>query len=126
MPKIGIISGVFLFLWRISKSQQPHRVRDWSGILLETEAGDGGGSGGEKRYSGKPDGDSRNAQKKIYIIYLLVPIQVHLCQMYSNGPCLCLPSHHLQKSSCIKKVKSPMSRLKVYPQYGAKYRPNGK
>ena len=39
-------------------------VRDWSGILLETEAGDGGGSEGGKRYSGKPDGDSRNAKKR--------------------------------------------------------------
>ncbi len=28
-------------------------VRDWSGILLERSG---------KRYSGKPDGDSRNAQ----------------------------------------------------------------
>ncbi|MBO5811013.1 MAG: hypothetical protein J6R32_09335 [Bacteroidales bacterium] len=26
--------------------------------------GDGGGSEGEKRYSGKPDGDSRNAIKE--------------------------------------------------------------
>ena len=30
-------------------------VRDWSGILLERSG---------KRYSGKPDGDSRNALKK--------------------------------------------------------------
>ena len=52
-----------LFLWRITKSQQPHRVRDWSGILLETEAGDGGGSEGEKRYSGKPDGVAGTPKK---------------------------------------------------------------
>ena len=39
-------------------------VRDWSGILLETEAGDGGGSEGEKRYSGKPDA-KRNAIKRL-------------------------------------------------------------
>ena len=32
---------------------QPPCVRDWSGILLERSG---------KRYSGKPDGDSRNAQ----------------------------------------------------------------
>ena len=30
----------------------PPRVRDWSGILLERSG---------KRYSGKPDGDSRDA-----------------------------------------------------------------
>ncbi len=52
--------------YQLHKSQfVAHRrqcVRDWSGILFETEAGGGDGSEGEKRYSGKPDGDSRNAQ----------------------------------------------------------------
>ena len=33
-------------------------VRDWSGILLERSG---------KRYSGKPDGDSRNAQIKCIV-----------------------------------------------------------
>lgn len=31
-----------------------------------------------------------------FIFYFLVPIQVHLCQIVSRGPCLCLDSHHLQ------------------------------
>ena len=34
-------------------STSTQSVRDWSGILLERSG---------KRYSGKPDGDSRNAQ----------------------------------------------------------------
>ena len=37
-------------------STSTQSVRDWSGILLERSG---------KRYSGKPDGDSRNAQKKL-------------------------------------------------------------
>ena len=36
-------------------STSTQSVRDWSGILLERSG---------KRYSGKPDGDSRNALKK--------------------------------------------------------------
>ena len=34
-------------------------VRDWSGILLERSG---------KRYSGKPDGDSRNAQISVQLL----------------------------------------------------------
>ena len=37
---------------------QPPCVRDWSGILLERSG---------KRYSGKPDGDSRNAQNNVQL-----------------------------------------------------------
>ena len=48
--------------------------------------------------------------------YLPVPIQVHLCQIYSNGPCLCLASHHLQNFSCNRNIKKPTDKLRVYPQ----------
>ena len=101
--------GVFLNLIAL-------RVRDWSGILLETEAE----AEARKDIAESPTAIAGTPRKKNYLIYLLVPNQVHLCQMYSNGPCLCLPSHHLQKSSCMKKVNMPMSRLKVYPQCGAR------
>ena len=29
--------------------------------------------------------------------FYLEPTHVHLCQIPSNGPCLCLSAHHLQK-----------------------------
>lgn len=29
-------------------------------------------------------------------LHYLLPIQVHLCHIVSNGPCLCPDSHHLQ------------------------------
>ena len=47
-------SGIdgFLDLWIFSGFNRRQCVRDWSGILLERSG---------KRYSGKPDGDSRNA-----------------------------------------------------------------
>lgn len=46
-------------------------------------------------------------------LYLALPSQVQRCQTYSSGPCLCLPSHHLQKVSWSAKVHSPISRLTV-------------
>ena len=51
-------SGIdgFLDFWDFSGFNRCQCVRDWSGILLETEDGDEDGSEGEKRYSGKPDG----------------------------------------------------------------------
>ena len=39
-------------------------VRDWSGILFETEDRGGAGSEGEKKYSGKPDGRAGTPRKK--------------------------------------------------------------
>ena len=67
MKKILLVLFAFISLNAFAQLGAHRRcVRDWSGILLETEAGDGGGSEGEKRYSGKPDGDSRNAQKKLF------------------------------------------------------------
>jgi hypothetical protein len=38
-------------------------VRDWSGILFETEAETKAEAGGEKRYSGKPDGRAGTPRK---------------------------------------------------------------
>lgn len=43
--------------------------------------------------------------------YLPVPVHVHLCQMLSGGPCLCLPSHHLQNHTCNKNTPMPISKL---------------
>ena len=40
--------------------------------------------------------------------YFLVPIQVHLCHIVSNGPCLCLDSHHLQNLTCNRKRTIPI------------------
>ena len=49
------------YLYAQSSRLDAHRqcVRDWSGILLERSG---------KRYSGKPDGDSRNAQRNYKFI----------------------------------------------------------
>ena len=46
----------------------PPGVRDWSGILSERSG---------KRYSGKPDGDSRNAQKDLPRIHTETFYDVH-------------------------------------------------
>lgn len=48
--------------------------------------------------------------------YLPVPIQVHLCQMLSNGPCLCRLSHHRQKANCPPNRTNPISKLAAKPQ----------
>ena len=53
---------------------------------------------------------------KHHLSYFFTPIQVHLCQIDSNGPCLCPDSHHLQNAICNRNVKNPISRLTVYPQ----------
>ena len=66
MKKILLVLFVFISLNAFAQLGAHRRcVRDWSGILLETEAGDGGGSEGEKRYSGKPDGRAGTPQKTI-------------------------------------------------------------
>ena len=57
---------------------------------------------------------------------LLNRIQVHLCHKVSSGPCLWRDSHHLLSSTCSRNTAIPMSRLTVYPQYGARLRPMGK
>ena len=49
-------------------------------------------------------------------LHYLLPIQVHLCHIVSNGPCLCLDSHHLQNRTCARKRIIPIIRLRVYPQ----------
>ena len=69
-------SRPFLISWNLLFLAE--RVRDWSGILCERERDLGTGNGewdwgtdflsdektkSEQRYSGKPDGDSRNAIK---------------------------------------------------------------
>ena len=51
-----------------------------------------------------------------FFCYFFVPIQVHLCHIVSNGPCLCLDSHHLQNLTCARKRIIPIIRLRVYPQ----------
>ncbi len=54
-----------------------------------------------------------------------LPIQVHLCQIHSSGPCLCRLSHHLQQAICSTSIAMPMSRLTVCPQRVASPSPNG-
>ena len=54
------------------------------------------------------------SQKAAY--FLSVPIQVHLCQIRSKGPCLYLDSHHLQNHTCSRNVKTPINKLTAYPQ----------
>lgn len=46
-------------------------------------------------------------------VYLSVPIQVHLCQMRSSGPCRCPASHHRQHLTCNRNTQMPISRLAV-------------
>ena len=49
-------------------------------------------------------------------LHYLLPIQVHLCHIVSNGPCLCPDSHHLQNWTCKIQRTIPIIKLRVYPQ----------
>lgn len=56
---------------------------------------------------------------KSYAIFALLfgfTFYIHLCQMVSNGPCLCFDSHHLQNCTCNRNRMIPIIRLSVYPQ----------